>query len=71
MATPSVFPIFLKAQSGGGDPTPEGIQYVETFDLEVLEMLEVEIVDLDIDIEIVDNVPDVELVEPIEVEIDC
>lgn len=71
MPTPSLFPMFLKAQSGGGAPTPEGTEYIETFGVEILEMIEVEIVDMDIDVEIVENVPDVEVLETIDVEIIC
>lgn len=72
MPTPSLFPMFLKAQSGGGGPAvPSGIQYVDVFGVEVFEMIEVEVVDMDIDVEIVENVPDVEILEIIEVEIVC
>ena len=46
MATPSLFPIFLKAQSGGAGGAV-GTVYVETLGVEVLEMIEVEIVDVD------------------------
>ena len=73
MPTPSLFPIYLKAQSGGGGgtPVPAGTEYVETFGVEVYEMIEVEFVDMDIDVEIVENVPDVEVIETIDVEIIC
>jgi hypothetical protein len=70
MPTPSLFPMFLKAESGGAGGAV-GTAYVEFFDIEVLEMIEVEIEDVDIDVEIVENVPDVEVLEIIEVEIDC
>ncbi len=63
--------MFLKAESGGGTAVPEGIQYVETFAVEVVEVLEIEVVDVDIDVEIVENVPDAEVIEIITVEIDC
>jgi hypothetical protein len=70
MPTPSLFPIFLKAQAGGGT-VAAGTVYVETFGAELLEMIDVEVVDIDIDIEIVENVPDIEVIETIDVEIIC
>ena len=69
MPTPSLFPLFLKAQTGGGGVS--GTEFIETFGVEVLEMIEVEVVEMDIDVEIVENVPDVEIVEIIDVEIIC
>ena len=71
MPTPSLFPYLLKAAAGGGAPVQEGIQYVEFFGLEVLEMIEVEVVEMDIDVEIVENVPDAEIIEIIDVELVC
>jgi hypothetical protein len=70
MPTPSLFPIFLKAQAGGGT-VAAGTVYVETFGAELLEMIEVELVEMDIDVEIVENVPDAEILETIDVEIVC
>jgi hypothetical protein len=67
MATPSLFPIFLKAQSGGGGAA--GVSYIEQFDLEVLEMIEVEIVDDTITVEIVEVIDVAVIDETIEVEI--
>jgi hypothetical protein len=58
--------MFLKAQSGGG---VAGTTYIEQFDVEVLEMIEVEIVDDTITVEIIEII-DVEIADdPIEVEI--
>ena len=67
MATPSLFPIFLKAQSGG----TAGVVYIETFGLEVLEVVELELVEIDVDIELLEVI-DLELVpDIIELEIPC
>jgi hypothetical protein len=67
MPTPSLFPMFLKA--GAAVATVSGIVYIEQFDVEVLEMIEVEIVDETITVEIVETI-EVEIVDdPIEVEI--
>jgi len=71
MPTPSLFPLFLKAQAGGGAAAPAGTEFIETFGIEVFEMIEVELLDVDIDVEIVENVPDVEILEIIDVEIIC
>ena len=66
MATPSLFPIFLKAQSGGGGA---GTVYIETLELEFTGMIEVEIIEQRIDVEIIEVI-EVDVVEaPIEVEI--
>jgi hypothetical protein len=85
MATPSLFPIFLKAQSGG-TAGAAGTQYIETFGLEVLEMIEVELIEMDVDVvemieveliemdvdvEVVDITTDIEILEVIDVEILC
>lgn len=70
MGTPSLFPLFLKS-GGTGAGGAAGTQYIETFGLEVLEMIEIELVDLDVDIEVVDLELDVELIEVIDVEIVC
>jgi len=65
MATPSLFPIFLKA----GIATVSGVVYIETLEVEVLDCIEVEIVDQTIDVEIIDQI-DVEILdETIDVEI--
>ena len=67
MPTPSLFPLFLKAQSGGG---VGGTEYIERFDLEFVDMeIDVEIIDYMIDVEIIETI-DVEVVDdPIDVEI--
>jgi len=68
MPTPSLFPIFMKAQAGGG---VAGVVYIETFGLEMLETVEIELVDLEIDIELIEVI-DVEVIDDvIEVEIPC
>ena len=67
MTTPSLFPIFLK----GGSSGPAGIVYIETFGLEILETVNIEIVDIDVDIELIEVV-DVQVVDDIiDVEIPC
>lgn len=67
MPTPSIFPMFLKANAG--DTVVAGVVYIEQFAVEVLEMIEVEIVDDTITVEIVEVI-DVEVIdETIEVEI--
>jgi hypothetical protein len=67
MGTPSLFPLFLKR--GAGVATASGIVYIEQFDVEILEMIEVEIVDETITVEVIEVI-DVEIVdETIEVEI--
>jgi hypothetical protein len=67
MGTPSLFPLFLKR--GAEVATASGIVYIEKFDVEILEMIEVEIIDETITVEIIDQieveVPD----DQIEVEI--
>lgn len=70
MATPSLYPMFLKAATGGGS-VAAGTVYVETFGAELLEMIEVEIVEMDIDVQIVQTDIDVDIVEIIDVEILC
>lgn len=70
MPTPSLFPLFLKAQAGG-ETIAAGTVYIETFGLEMLEMVEVELVELDVDIEVVPETVDVEVIEIIDVEILC
>lgn len=71
MATPSLFPIFLKAQEvvvGGGGA---GTVFIETLETEIMSLIDVEVVDDPIDVEILEEV-DVEVVEdPIDVEVDC
>lgn len=67
MPTPSLFPMFLKANAG--DTTVAGVTYIEQFDVEVLEMIEVEILDETITVEIIETI-EVEIADdPIEVEI--
>lgn len=67
MPTPSLFPLFLKA--GSAVATVSGTVYIEQFDVEILDMIEVEIVDETIDVEVIDLI-DVEVLdETIEVEI--
>jgi hypothetical protein len=67
MGTPSLFPLFLKR--GAEVATASGIVYIGKFDVEILEMIEVEIIDETITVEIIDQieveVPD----DQIEVEI--
>lgn len=65
MTTPSIFPMFLK--QGAGSVT--GTVYVETFGVEILEVVDVEVVELQPTVEVVELVPDIEVLEPIEVEI--
>jgi len=68
MATPSLFPLFLKARSGG---TGAGTVFIETLEIAVLDPIDVEVVDEVIAAEVMDLV-DVEIVEdPIDVEVDC
>lgn len=67
MPTPSIFPMFLKANAG--DTTIAGVTYIEQFDVEVLEMIEVEIVDDTITVEIVEIIEVAVIDETIEVEI--
>ena len=66
MATPSLFPIFMK---GAAVATASGIVYIERFDVEILNMIEVEIVDETIDVEVVDLIEVEVLDAPIDVEI--
>jgi hypothetical protein len=67
MPTPSLFPIFLKAAAGGS----AGVVYIETFGLDVVEMIEVELIEMDVDVEVVDITTDIEILEVIDVEILC
>ena len=69
MPTPGLFPILLKASAGAGGAA--GVVYIETFGLETLEMTNVEVIDLDIDIEVLEQTPDIEVLEVIDVEIVC
>ena len=69
MPTPSLFPMFLKAQAGTIVQGGAGTVFIETLEFEVLDLIDVEIIDDPIEIEIVEFV-DVEIVEdPIEVEV--
>lgn len=68
MPTPSLFPYLLKAQAGGGGGVT-GTQYIENFDVEVLEMIEVEIVDETITVEVIEIIEVAVVDEPIELEI--
>lgn len=70
MPTPSLYPILMKAVASG-IIRADGTEYIETFGLEMMEMIEVELVELDIDIEVVDLQLDVEVIEIIDVEIIC
>ena len=67
MPTPSLFPYLLKAQTAG----VTGTVFVETFGVEIVEPLDVEIIDLDVDVEVVDLDVDVEIEPILEVEIIC
>ena len=66
MPTPSLFPLFLKAASGGG---VSGTVYIETFGVEIVEVVDVEVIQIQPTVEVVELVVDVEIVEEIEVEI--
>lgn len=67
MPTPSLFPIFLKAGAAIG--TVSGTVYVERFDVEILDMIEVEIVDETIAVEVIGEIVVEILDETIDVEI--
>lgn len=43
MPTPSLFPLFLKAQSGG--EAGEGTVFIETIEVEVLDIIDVEVIE--------------------------
>jgi hypothetical protein len=67
MGTPSLFPMFLKR--GQAVNTVSGIVYLERFDVEVVDDIEVTILDETIAVEIIEQV-DVEIAdETIDVEI--
>lgn len=65
MPTPSLFPYLLKAAAGGS----AGTVYIETFGVDILEVVDVEVIELQPAVEVVELVPDVVVLEPIEVEI--
>lgn len=67
MGTPSLFPTFLKR--GATVSTVSGVVYLERFDVEILEMIEVEIVDDTITVEIIDIVEVTVIDDTIDVEI--
>lgn len=67
MGTPSLFPLFLKR--GAGIATVNGVVYLERFDVEILDMIEVEIVDETIVVEVVGEIVVEVLDETIDVEI--
>ena len=67
MATPSVFPMFMKAQSGG---TGSGFLLTDNVDFEFMLEPDVEIVEV-YDVEVVDETSDVEIVEVVDIELDC
>lgn len=68
MPVPSLYPILMKSVAEG-NIVAAGTQYIENFDVEVLEMIEVEILDETITVEIIETI-DVEVAdETIEVEI--
>lgn len=48
-----------------------GTVYVETFGLEVLEMVNIEVVEDIIEVEILYDIPEIEVIEIIDVEIIC
>lgn len=68
MATPSLYPIFLKAQSGGVGGGA-GTVYIETLEIEVLPCIDVEIVDETISVEILETIDVVIADDPIDIEV--
>ena len=68
MATPSLFPQFMKAQAGGGGG-PTSVSVIID-GVEFLEPLEVELLAPEIDVDIDQSTIEVDFVEPLEVEID-
>lgn len=67
MGTPSLFPMFLKR--GAGIATVSGIVYLERFDVEVLDDIEVTILDETIAVEVLDQIDVAIEDETIDVEI--
>ena len=45
--------------------------YIETFGLEVLEMLDIELVEDIVEVEIIEDITEIEIIEIIDVEIIC
>lgn len=67
MGTPNLFPTFLKR--GATVATASGIVYITQFDVEVLDVIEVEIIDELIVVEILDQIEVALVDDTIEVEI--
>ncbi len=68
MGTPSLFPYLLKS-GGTGIGGAAGTVYIETFGVEVVEVVDIEVIELQPAVEVVELVVDVEILEEIEVEI--
>lgn len=73
MATPSLFPLFLKAQDAVvPSPLPiggAGTVYIETLEIEVMPCIEVEVVDDTISVEVLDLIEVVIEDDPIDIEV--
>ena len=67
MGTPNLFPTFLKR--GATVATASGIVYVTQFDVEVLELIEIEIIDELIVVEVLEQIEVAIVDDTIEVEI--
>lgn len=65
MPTPSLFPQFMKAQSGG-----TGFLLTENVEFEVVADPDIEIVEF-YDVEVVEDPVDVEIVEVIDIDLEC
>lgn len=68
MATPSLFPQFMKATSGGGGG-PTSVSVIID-GVEIMQTLEAEIVETILEAEIVETLLEAEIPEPLEAEID-
>jgi hypothetical protein len=68
MAVPSLYPLFLKAQTGNA-----GLQIVDGLEIEILDPIEVEVLEIMAIVEIIDVDVDVEVAgdSDIEVEVNC